>query len=150
MDCGEFALPCCAARECIFPGFDGIIPDVPSLQPVMMGTDLRGMTAGFPVANRCGVCAGSGKLNGCESASDRSICRIRRQGKVVTQHVERSCPKCGRTLRVRPEFLGHRVVCKSCNHVFRAEVDSPPSAPAAVAPTVSATPTGEVEKLKAT
>src|SRR5262249_44117181 len=40
---------------------------------------------------------------------------------IVKQYTEIACPSCQRTLRVRTEYLGHRISCKSCNHLFRAE-----------------------------
>jgi 1-acyl-sn-glycerol-3-phosphate acyltransferase len=39
----------------------------------------------------------------------------------VSEHVWISCPRCHRgNLRIRAEFLGHRVRCKHCGHKFRA------------------------------
>lgn len=41
------------------------------------------------------------------------------------------CPKCGKALKVPPEFLGKRVRCPACGHVFQTGPQAaPPPAPA--------------------
>jgi chromosome segregation ATPase len=50
----------------------------------------------------------------------------------VKQYLELACPNCQRSLRVRTEYLGKRIVCKHCQRQFT------PVAPAVVAPPVAA------------
>lgn len=38
-------------------------------------------------------------------------------------YVRIDCPGCGRTLRARPEHMGHRLRCRQCRHRFRAAAD---------------------------
>jgi hypothetical protein len=37
--------------------------------------------------------------------------------------VNLACPHCQKPLRVRVDYLGQRIVCKSCQHAFRAELE---------------------------
>ena len=50
----------------------------------------------------------------------------------VTDHIEMRCPHCRHGLRVRPEFVGHRVRCGFCRNAFDAVAgDEPAAAPCA-------------------
>src|SRR5262245_66487225 len=40
-----------------------------------------------------------------------------------------SCPRCRRKLRLRAEYLGKKLHCTSCDHVFRAIPEEPAEAP---------------------
>lgn len=45
-------------------------------------------------------------------------------------YFQRSCPTCGRQLRIRVRHLGRNVVCEHCNAEFRAfETDGPVTSP---------------------
>ena len=50
-----------------------------------------------------------------------------------------TCPSCQHRLRIRTEYIGHRIVCKYCQHRFRAE------APPAISPSVPSTDAVTVE-----
>jgi chromosome segregation ATPase len=56
----------------------------------------------------------------------------------VTTKLELPCPNCQRNLRIRTEYVGKRIACKYCEHVFRPEAKDghmpPPAAPAAAPP----------------
>ena len=41
----------------------------------------------------------------------------------MTAHIMIPCPNCRSNLRVGPAYIGHRVNCKRCAHLFRVEVD---------------------------
>src|SRR6516225_1473810 len=48
-----------------------------------------------------------------------------------------ACPQCQTPLRVRTEYVGKRIACKTCDHTFRVEAPpdgaAPPPAPPAAA-----------------
>ncbi len=47
----------------------------------------------------------------------------------MSSHMQIPCPNCQRSLKIRPEYLGHRVVCKYCEHQFIAQAPAAPSDP---------------------
>jgi chromosome segregation ATPase len=62
----------------------------------------------------------------------------------VSPYLQRNCPQCQKDLRVRAEYLNHRVICKHCQHTFTVTgapaasgEASPPQTPG-VAPRVEA------------
>src|SRR4051794_29297039 len=40
----------------------------------------------------------------------------------MSTRIELPCPSCGRTLKVRPEYVGRTVSCKYCDHAFVVQV----------------------------
>src|SRR4051812_45676710 len=47
----------------------------------------------------------------------------------MLSYVRIACPNCPRTLRVRQEYLGQRIVCNHCQHPFLAESEWPAISP---------------------
>ncbi|HEY2155330.1 MAG TPA: hypothetical protein VGH33_06845 [Isosphaeraceae bacterium] len=47
----------------------------------------------------------------------------------MAKHIHIVCPNCRRDSKIRPEYLGQKVVCKNCRHLFRArdyvQIDCP-------------------------
>src|SRR5207245_220907 len=46
----------------------------------------------------------------------------------VAQYIESACPNCNRPVRIRTEYLGKRIACKSCDHTFKADAAQIPPA----------------------
>ncbi len=40
----------------------------------------------------------------------------------MSLHIQIACPRCQHPLKIREEYLGHRVACKFCEHKFTAEL----------------------------
>ncbi len=59
----------------------------------------------------------------------------------MPRHVHVTCPNCQRPdIRIRPEYVGRKVQCKHCNHIFRARL------PAAAQDTVTVAENGEAAR----
>ena len=50
----------------------------------------------------------------------------------MVQYIDSACPNCNKSVRIRTEYIGKRLVCTSCSHKFPATAPdgySPPTAP---------------------
>src|SRR5262245_31701858 len=81
------------------------------------------------------VARGSDRLNWVERQTVALVTQPATRWKPpVNTYIEFSCPGCHHALRVRTEYLGKRISCKYCSHVFQAVATTGDVQPTAAGP----------------